>query len=47
MFSVDDDQATRDEAIQLGATDFVSKSNPVGLLRVVAAYVRPTKSPNA
>ena len=47
MFSVDDDQATRDEAIQLGATDFVSKSNTVGLLRVVAAYVRPTKSPGA
>ena len=47
MFSVDDDQATRDEAIQLGATDFVSKSNPGGLLRVVADYVRPTSPPRA
>jgi CheY-like chemotaxis protein len=47
MFSVDDDQATRDEAIQLGATDFVSKSNPGRLLRVVADYVRPSKPPSA
>ena len=47
MFSVDDDQATRDEAIQLGATDFASKANPGGLLRVVAAYVRPTTPPRA
>jgi len=45
MFSVHDDQATRDEAMQLGATDFVSKTNPAGLLRVVAAYVRPTNPP--
>lgn len=45
MFSVDDDQATRDGAIELGATDFVSKTNPGELLRVVAAYVRPTKPP--
>ena len=47
MFSADDDQATRDEVIRLGATDFVSKTNPGGLLRVVAAYVRPTKPPRA
>jgi two-component system response regulator PrrA len=46
MFSVDDDQATRDEALQLGATDFVSKVNPGGLLRVVEAYVRPAKPPH-
>ena len=43
MFSVDDDQATRDELIQLGATGFVSKNNPGGLLRIVSAYVRRTK----
>jgi len=47
MFSMQDDQVTRDEAIQLGATDFASKANPDGLLRVVAAYVRPTKPPHA
>jgi DNA-binding NarL/FixJ family response regulator len=47
MFSADDDQATRDEVIQLGATGFVSKTNPSGLLRVVAAHVRPTKPPRA
>jgi CheY-like chemotaxis protein len=47
MFSADDDQATRDELIQLGATDFVSKTNPGGLLRVVSAYVRPTNPPRA
>jgi CheY-like chemotaxis protein len=47
MFSVDDDQATRDEAIQLGAADFASKTNPGGLLRIVAAYVRPTNPPPA
>ena len=47
MFSADDDQATRDELIQLGATDFVSKTNPGGLLRVVSAYVRPTEPPGA
>jgi two-component system response regulator PrrA len=45
MFSADDDQTTRDELIQLGATAFVSKANPGGLLRVVAAYVRPTTPP--
>jgi CheY-like chemotaxis protein len=43
MFSVDDDHSTRDELSQLGATGFVSKSNPGALLRLVAAYVRPTK----
>lgn len=47
MFLMDDDQAIRDEAIQLGATDFASKTNPAGLLRVVAAYVRPTEPPRA
>ena len=47
MFSMDDDQATRDEAIQLGATDFATKTNPAALLRVVAAYVRPTRPPPA
>ena len=47
MFSVDDDQAIRDEAIRLGATDFVSKTNLGGLLRVVAAHVRPAKPPGA
>ena len=47
MYSADDDQATRDEAIQLGAAAFVSKTNPGGLLHVVAAYVRPTNPPRA
>jgi CheY-like chemotaxis protein len=47
MFSIDDDQAIRNEAIQLGASDFASKTNPAGLLRVVAAYVRPTQPPRA
>ena len=47
MFSADDDQATRDELIQLGATGFVSKTNPAGLLQVIAAYVRPTSPPRA
>jgi hypothetical protein len=42
MSSVDDDRATWDDLIQLGTTDFVSKNNVGGLLRVVAAYVRPT-----
>jgi two-component system response regulator PrrA len=42
MFSADDDQWTRDELIQLGATGFVSKTNPGELLRVVSAYVLPT-----
>jgi CheY-like chemotaxis protein len=41
MFSADDDQGTRDELIQLGATDFVSKTDPAGLVRVVSAHVRP------
>ena len=45
LFSADDHQAIRDELIQLGATDFVSKNNPAGLLRVVSAHVRPTTSP--
>ena len=47
MFSADDDQGIRDELIQLGATDFASKASPGGLLRVVSAYVRPTKPPRA
>jgi CheY-like chemotaxis protein len=47
MFSMDDDQATRDELIQLGATDFVSKTNPGELLRAVSAYVRPNNPPRA
>jgi CheY-like chemotaxis protein len=47
MFSADDDQGTREELIQLGATGLVSKTNPGGLLRVVSAYVRPTKPPGA
>ena len=47
MFSADDDQATRDELLQLGATGFVSKHNPGELLRIVAAYVRPTRPPRA
>jgi len=47
MFSAEDDQSTRAELIQLGAVDFVSKTNPGGLLRVVAAHVRPTKPPRA
>jgi len=41
MFSADDDQWTRDELIQLGATGFVSKTSPGELLRVVSAHVRP------
>jgi DNA-binding NarL/FixJ family response regulator len=45
--TADDDQGTREELIQLGATGFVSKTNPGGLLRVVSAYVRPTKPPGA
>ena len=47
MFLADDDQATRDDLIQLGATGFVSKYNPRGLVRAVTAYVRPTKPPRA
>jgi CheY-like chemotaxis protein len=47
MFSADDDQATRHKFIQLGGTGFVSKTNPAGLRRVIAAYVRPTKPPRA
>jgi len=47
MFLADDDQATRDELIQLGATGFVSKTNPTELLRIIAAYVRPTNPPRA
>jgi two-component system response regulator PrrA len=43
MFSADDDQSTRDELTQLGATAFVSKINLSGLLPLVAAYVRPIK----
>ena len=47
IFWMDDDQVTRDELTQLGAADFVSKTNPVGLLRIVSAYVRPAKPPLA
>ena len=47
MFSVDDDQATRDELIQLGATGFASKTNPAGLLHVVSEYVQPTRPSRA
>jgi two-component system response regulator PrrA len=47
MFLEDDDQATRDELIQFGATGFVSKTNPGGLVRTVTAYVRPTKPQRA
>jgi CheY-like chemotaxis protein len=47
MFSADDDEATRDELITLGAANFVSKTDPAGLLRVVAAYVRPSAPPRA
>ena len=47
MFSADDDQAIQDELRQLGATDFVSKTNLGGLLRVVSAHVRPTTPPHA
>jgi CheY-like chemotaxis protein len=43
MFSADDDRATRDALTQLGATGFISKMNPSGLLRLVAAYVGPGK----
>jgi CheY-like chemotaxis protein len=45
MFSADDDPATRNEAIQRGAAGFVSKADPRGLLRVVAAHVRPASPP--
>jgi CheY-like chemotaxis protein len=45
MFSAEDDQAARDELIELGASGFVSKSNPGALLRAVAAYLRPTIPP--
>jgi CheY-like chemotaxis protein len=41
MFSADDDESTRDELTELGASGFVSKMDPGGLLRVVAGYVRP------
>jgi CheY-like chemotaxis protein len=47
VFSAEDDQASRDELITLGASGFVSKSNPGGLLRVVAGYVRPTEPPRS
>ena len=47
VFWMDDDQASRDELIKLGAADFVSKTNPVGLLRIVSAYVRPARPPGA
>jgi CheY-like chemotaxis protein len=47
MFSADDDVALREEASRLGAIDFVSKTNPGELLRVVEAHVRPTRPPRA
>ncbi len=47
IFSAEDDQSTRDELMQLGATAVVSKTNPGGLVRVVSEYVRPTKPPRA
>jgi len=47
MFSADDDRATRDHLIQLGAAGVVSKANPGELLRVVAAHVRPATPPSA
>ena len=43
MISADDDPALRDEATRLGAIDFVSKTNPAELLRVVEGHVRRTK----
>ena len=45
MMSADDDQATRDELIQLGAIGFVSKADPERLLRVIATCVRPPAPP--
>ena len=45
MFSAEDDQATRDELTQLGASGFVSKSNPRGMLRIVAAHIPPPEPP--
>jgi CheY-like chemotaxis protein len=47
MFSADDCQALRDEATRLGVIDFVSKSDPDRLLRVIEAYVWSTKPPRA
>ena len=47
VFWMDDDQASRDELTKLGAADFVSKTNPIGLLRIVSAYVRPARPPGA
>jgi two-component system copper resistance phosphate regulon response regulator CusR len=47
MFLAEDDQTARDELLRLGASGFVSKTNPGGLLRVVAAYLRPTTPPRA
>jgi DNA-binding response OmpR family regulator len=41
MFSADDEAGTREELIQLGATDFVCKVNPGELMRVVSAHMRP------
>ena len=40
MFLTDEDQATRDELTRLGATGFVSKTDPSGLLRAIGSYVR-------
>jgi len=39
LFSADEDQGNRDELLELGATGFVSKSDPAALLRTVAAHV--------
>jgi hypothetical protein len=47
MFSADDDQAIRAELFRLGATDFASKANPGGMVRIVSAYIHPTKPPRA
>ena len=47
IFSIDDDRAIRDKALQLGATDFAPKGKPADLLRVVASYVRPANPPHA
>ena len=43
--SADNDQTIRDHLIQLGAAGFVSKTDPAGLLRIVATYVRPAEPP--
>ena len=47
MFLADDDHATRDKLTRLGATGFVSKTDPAALLRAIGAYVRPATPPRA